>query len=490
MYAPGQTGMTGLWRDQITGCPMDSKLTIYNTLTRQKTAFTPLDPNRVGMYACGPTVYDQLHIGNGRMLVVFDQVFRVLRQLFGPEHVTYVRNITDVDDKINAKAAERGIEIGVLTETMIKIFHQDAAALGCLTPTIEPRATGHIAEMILLIGRLLESGHAYVAEGHVLFDVPSMASYGRLSHRSLDEMLAGARVEIAPYKRDPMDFVLWKPAAPPAPGWASPWGRGRPGWHIECSAMSWKHLGEVFDLHGGGIDLLFPHHENERAQTCCAFGHSEMANIWLHNGHLQVEGEKMSKSLGNFLTISELWASETFGGRRWDGAVLRLAILRSHYRQPMDFTVRALEEAERTLQGWAQLVRGEPANGPIPGDVLAALCDDFNTPLAITEMHRVALAARQAETGAASGLSAAAGLLGIDLLRLQKAFAAQRGVQQAEPTAVAAISRLVEARNAARLARNWSESDRIRAELSAMGVVVKDRPDGTTLWEFAEHGRR
>jgi cysteinyl-tRNA synthetase len=468
---------------------MVERLKLYNTLTRQKALFAPLDPNRVGMYACGPTVYDQLHIGNGRMLIVFDLIFRVLRELFGSDHVTYVRNITDVDDKINARAAERGVEIGVLTEEMVTIFHRDAEALGCLAPTIEPRATGHIGEMIMMITRLIERGHAYVADGHVLFSVTAMAGYGRLSRRSTDEMLAGARIDIAPYKRDPMDFVLWKPAPAPTPGWPSPWGRGRPGWHIECSAMSWKHLGEVFDLHGGGIDLLFPHHENERAQTCCAFGHPEMATVWLHNGHLQVEGEKMSKSLGNFLTISELWGADSFGGRRWDGAVLRLAILRSHYRQPMDFTVRALEEAERTLQSWAQLAPAPgPKNAP-PDSVMAALCDDFNTPLAITEMHRLALAARQGEDGA-RGLSDAASLIGIDLWRLQADYAAQRATPIAEPEAVAAIDRLVEARNAARLAKNWGESDRIRAELAARGVLVKDRPDGTTHWEFAENEGR
>ncbi len=281
-------------------------LRLYNTLTRRKEDFAPIDRSNVRLYACGPTVYDHLHIGNGRMLIVFDLLFRLLRHEFGADHVTYVRNITDVDDKINARAAERGIDIRVLTDEMTAIFHEDTRALGCLPPTVEPRATDHIAPMIAIIERLIAKGHVYEAGGHVLFDVHAMPAYGKLSRRSLDDMIAGARVEVAPYKRGPMDFVLWKPSNADEPGWDSPWGRGRPGWHIECSAMSWEYLGEIFDIHGGGIDLVFPHHENEIAQSCCAFGHDVMANVWMHNGHLQVEGEKMSKSLGNFVTIHEL----------------------------------------------------------------------------------------------------------------------------------------------------------------------------------------
>src|SRR5664279_237625 len=332
-------------------------LRLYNTLTRRKEDFAPIDAANVRLYACGPTVYDHLHIGNGRMLIVFDVLFRLLRHEFGPDHVTYVRNITDVDDKINARAAERGIDIRVLTDEMTAIFHEDARALGCLQPSddpnesdpnlkmFEPRATAHIEQMIAMIEKLIANGHAYVAEGHVLFDVPSTPAYGKLSKRPLDEMIAGARVEVAPNKRSPMDFVLWKPSSESEPGWDSPWGRGRPGWHIECSAMSSKYLGEVFDIHGGGIDLVFPHHENEIAQSCSAFGHDVMANVWMHNGHLQVEGEKMSKSLGNFVTIHELLHTDKFGGRSWPGEVLRLAMLKTHYRQPIDFTVKALEEA-------------------------------------------------------------------------------------------------------------------------------------------------
>ena len=366
-------------------------LRLYNTLTRQKEVFAPLDPANVRLYACGPTVYDHLHIGNGRMLIVFDVLFRLLRREYGENHVTYVRNITDVDDKINARAAERGVDIRVLTDEMTKVFHEDAKALGCLAPTVEPRATDHIAEMIEMIEMLVAKGHAYVAEGHVLFDVPSMPAYGKLSKRPLDEMIAGARVEVAPYKRGPMDFVLWKPSTPgsgPGAGWESPWGRGRPGWHIECSAMSWKHLGEVFDIHGGGIDLLFPHHENELAQSCSVFGHDVMANDWMHNGHLQVEGEKMSKSLGNFVTIRELLDTDKFGGRKWPGEVLRLAILKTHYRQPVDFTVKALEEAYTSCVEWFVATYSVDGEGTVPESVLRPLQDDLNTPAALAAIAR------------------------------------------------------------------------------------------------------
>ena len=342
------------------------------------------------LYACGPTVYDHLHIGNGRMLIVFDVLFRLLRHVYGADHVTYVRNITDVDDKINARAAERGVDIRVLTDEMTKVFHEDATALGCLPPTVEPRATDHIAEMIAIIERLIAKGHAYVAEGHVLFDVPSMPAYGKLSKRPLDEMIAGARVEVAPYKRGPMDFVLWKPSSPGEPGWESPWGRGRPGWHIECSAMSWKHLGETFDIHGGGIDLLFPHHENEMAQSCSAFGHDIMANVWMHNGHLQVEGEKMSKSLGNFVTIRELLTTDKFGDRSWPGEVLRFAMLKTHYRQPIDLTV------ERAGRGGANSIAGilspkqfaaSPRRSSSGSSSWTRSKDDLNTPDSHHELH-------------------------------------------------------------------------------------------------------
>ncbi len=385
---------------------MSPPLKLYNTLTRSKDVFTPLDPENVRMYVCGPTVYDYAHIGNARPIIVFDVLYRLLRHLYGADHVRYVRNITDVDDKINARAAERGISIRELTEETNKVFQADVKALGCLEPDVQPRATEHIAEMIRIIERLIASGHAYAADGHVLFDTPSMKDYGRLSRRSLDEMLAGARVDVAPYKRGDTDFVLWKPSKENEPGWESPWGRGRPGWHIECSAMSWKHLGEVFDIHGGGIDLVFPHHENEIAQTRCAFGHDVMANVWMHNGFLQVEGEKMSKSLGNFVTIHELLHTEKFGGRKWPGEVLRLAMLRTHYRQPIDWTVKALEEAELSLRKWAAEIGAVDLNGDrrlsqirlarrrwlwwrvrrVCETVLEALSDDLNTPFALDRM--------------------------------------------------------------------------------------------------------
>ncbi|MGD0634594.1 MAG: cysteine--tRNA ligase [Beijerinckiaceae bacterium] len=444
---------------------MAMTLRLYNTLTRGKVDFEPFDRTNVRLYACGPTVYDRLHIGNGRMLIVFDTLFRLLRHIYGADHVTYVRNITDVDDKINARAAERGIPIRVLTDDMTAIFHEDAEALGCLPPTIEPRATEHIEPMIAMMERLIARGHAYVAEGHVLFDVPSMPDYGRLSNRSADEMLAGARIEVAPYKRNPGDFVLWKPSTPEEPGWDSPWGRGRPGWHIECSAMSWKHLGETFDIHGGGIDLIFPHHENEVAQSRCAFGHAIMAQVWMHNGHLQVEGEKMSKSLGNFVTIRDLWATTSFGGRAWSGDALRLAMLRTHYRQPIDFTIRALEEAERTLSDFAKAC-GDVEVGAPSAAFVEALEDDLNTPKALSELY----ALRTSDPAALKGSLA---LIGIGL-------SAATPVREDAPPE---LETLLARRKEARAAKNWAESDRIRDELSALGIAVKDNKDGTVSWE-------
>ena len=338
------------------------ELQLYDTLTRKKRVFAPIDPARVRMYVCGPTVYDFAHIGNARPVIVFDVLFRLLRHIYGPEHVTYVRNITDVDDKINARAAERGVPIQEVTEETYKNFKDDVQALGCLPPTVEPRATEHIEAMKELIERLVKAGCAYVAEDHVLFNVAAMKDYGRLSNRSLDEMIAGSRVEVAPYKNDPMDFVLWKPSKPGEPSWPSPCGiaaPGRPGWHIECSAMAWKHLGETFDIHGGGIDLVFPHHENEIAQSRCAFHTKVMANYWMHNGFLQVEGEKMAKSAGNFVTIHELL-------KDWPGEVARLNMLRTHYRQPMDWTVRGLEESSKILDGWYDIIGDETNSSGTP----------------------------------------------------------------------------------------------------------------------------
>ncbi|HWK00334.1 MAG TPA: cysteine--tRNA ligase [Xanthobacteraceae bacterium] len=442
---------------------MDLKL--YNTLTRSKEPFRPIDPARVRMYVCGPTVYDFAHIGNARPVIVFDVLFRLLRHLYGPDHVKYVRNITDVDDKINARAAERDISIRELTEQTYAEFKADVAALGCLPPSVEPRATEHIEEMKLLIERLRDADYAYVAEDHVLFHVAAMKDYGKLSNRTLDEMMAGARVDVAPYKRDPMDFVLWKPSKPGEPGWPSPLGiqtPGRPGWHIECSAMSWKHLGETFDIHGGGIDLVFPHHENELAQSRCAFHTGVMANVWMHNGFLQVEGEKMSKSLGNFITIRQLLNDG------WAGEVVRFNMLRTHYRQPLDWTGKQLEESQKILRtltdfsGYAN--EGVEAIAP---SVQEALSDDLNTPQAIAELHALYKAKKFDE-----------------LAPTLRALGLKRPADQIKVDA-ATVGKLIDARLAARKMKNFAESDRIRDELKAMGVVLKDNKDGTTSWEVA-----
>jgi cysteinyl-tRNA synthetase len=471
-------------------------LTLYNTLTRRKEAFRPLDPANVRMYVCGPTVYDYAHIGNARPVIVFDVLFRLLRHVYGADHVTYARNITDVDDKINARAAERYPEmepqaaIRRLTEETAAQFHADIAALGVLEPSVEPRATEHIAEMKALIETLVARGHAYVAEGHVLFHVPSMADYGKLSGRSLEEMEAGARVEVAPYKKDPMDFVLWKPSKVGEPAWPSPCGiaePGRPGWHIECSAMSERHLGKVFDIHGGGIDLAFPHHENEIAQSRCAHGSPMMAQVWMHNGFLQVEGEKMSKSLGNFITIHELLATDRFGGQPWHGRVVRLAMLSTHYRQPIDWTVERLVQARATLYDLADLLHGvDPAAEP-NADVLAALSDDLNTPSALSILHGLAKSARRGNAEAAAGLKASLALLGVygDETREELAVGAKaRALDPAE------VDALIARRLAARKAKDFKEADRLRDELAALGIQLKDAKDPktgeiTTTWEIA-----
>ena len=364
-------------------------LRLYNTLRGEKEDFVPFDAEAVRMYVCGPTVYDYAHIGNARPIIVFDVLYRLLRHLYGEDAVIYARNITDVDDKINARAAQEGVSIRDLTERTARQFHEDMDALGALHPTVEPRATEHIRQMKALIERLVERGHAYVAEDHVLFHVPSMPDYGLLSGRTLDEMQAGARVEVAPYKRDPMDFVLWKPSKAGEPAWPSPSGitvPGRPGWHIECSAMAETHLGQTFDIHGGGIDLLFPHHENELAQSRCAHGTRLMAQVWMHNGFLQVEGRKMAKSEGNFVTVHELLAD-------WPGEVLRLSMLRTHYRQPIDWTLKALEESRKVLDRWhAAAGDAQPWVGqnPLLDKMLEPLLDDLNTPLAIAALHHMA----------------------------------------------------------------------------------------------------
>ncbi len=460
-------------------------LRLYDTLTREKRRFQPIDPARVRMYVCGPTVYDFAHIGNARPVIVFDVLYRLLRHLYGADHVIYVRNVTDVDDKINARAAERGVSIRDLTEGTYRDFKTDVAALGCLEPTHEPRATEYVRnpaariDMIRLIARLIETGHAYAAEGHVLFHVPSMPDYGRLSKRPLDEMIAGARVEVAPYKRDPQDFVLWKPSGANEPGWDSPWGYGRPGWHIECSAMSAALLGEVFDIHGGGIDLVFPHHENEIAQSRCAFRTPVMANFWMHNGFLQVEGEKMSKSLGNFVTIRELLAD-------WPGEAIRLAMLQTQYRQPINWTEAGLREAKRTLDHWYQLTADAP-EGLYCADTLDALLDDLNTPKALAALHELRSEAAKGAKGAAAALKTSARLLGL-LHHPAHQWTEWRPASLAIDEAK--VERLIVARAAARKAKSFAESDRIRDELAAMGVVLKDGKDPNTgepvtTWEVA-----
>ncbi len=463
-------------------------LMLYNTLTRRKEPFEPLDPANVRMYVCGPTVYDYAHIGNARPVIVFDVLFRLLRSIYGADHVTYVRNITDVDDKINARAAQEGVSIGDLTERTAKQFHEDIAALGVLPPTVEPRATQHIKEMRKLIEALVDKGHAYVAEDHVLFDVPSMPEYGRLSNRSLDEMEAGARVEVAPYKKDPMDFVLWKPSKEGEPSWPSPCGiekPGRPGWHIECSAMAAKHLGDVFDIHGGGIDLVFPHHENEIAQSRCGHGTDVMARYWLHNGFLQVEGEKMSKSLGNFITIHDLL-------KEWSGEVVRFNMLRTHYRQPIDWTRKGLEESRTTLERWGEIFSncgGIVGAGWLPSsDVLDALKDDLNTPLAIAKLHELAKEAKGGAPAFADQWVASAALLGLDPNRWHSRSMNANVLEATDPDLALRINKLVKERGKARKAKDFKESDRIRDELAGMGVALKDSKDPetgevVTTWE-------
>ncbi len=460
-------------------------LVLYNTLTRRKDVFEPLNPGHVGMYVCGPTVYDRAHIGNARPVIVFDVLYRLLKALY--PSVRYVRNITDVDDKINARAKDSGETIAVITERTTRLFHEDMAALNCLAPDVEPRATAHIAQMIAMIGRLIATGHAYEAEGHVLFAVGSMAEYGAFSGRSKDEMIAGARVEVAPYKNDPGDFVLWKPSPPELPGWDSPWGRGRPGWHIECSAMSLEHLGATFDIHGGGQDLVFPHHENEIAQSTCANG-KPFARYWLHNGWLMVEGEKMSKSLGNFFTVRDLLdqaPNETQGGE-----AIRLAMLATHYHQPFDWTAEALRQARTTLDRLYTALRAVAdidANGydVVPTPVLAALEDDLNTPLAISHLHEQASALNKAahledKARCKGALLASGRLLG---LLGQSPEAWFRGAAVGGPSD-ADIEAAIVARAEARKARNFAEADRIRKDLAERGVVLEDGAAGTS-WKRA-----
>jgi len=448
-------------------------LRLTNTLTRSKEEFRAIDDNNVRLYVCGPTVYDFAHIGNARPVIVFDVLFRLLRHLYGAEHVTYARNITDVDDKINARALRDYPDLP-LNEAIAKVtaktadqFHKDVAALGVLEPTFEPRATRHIGGMIEMVRTLIEKGHAYEAEGEVLFDTASMPDYGGLSRRKLEEQKAGARIAVDAHKKNPGDFVLWKLSSRDEPGWQSPWGRGRPGWHLECSVMSEHHLGKVFDIHGGGLDLIFPHHENEIAQSRCAHGSETMANYWLHNGFLQVEGRKMSKSEGNFFTIKELLEDDSFGGRKWPGEVLRLAMLMTNYREPIDFSVRKLEEAENLLSRWPDPVETDAAPAPAP-EVLDALCDDLNTSAAIQSLHALAVEAAKDPSKLAL-YSASATLLGLSPVK-----ADMTGID--ENAILVAVKSRLEALDA----KNWAEADRIRDELTSQGILLKDSKDSET----------
>jgi cysteinyl-tRNA synthetase len=529
-------------QDETPAKATEARLRLYNTLTRGKEDFAPIDPRAVRLYVCGPTVYDFAHIGNARPVIVFDVLFRLLKHIYPDKEIIYVRNITDVDDKINARASRDfpGLPlneaIAKVTEATERQFHEDVAALGALPPTHEPRATQYIDTMRVMIERLIARGVAYVAEDHVLFSpsamdaMPGAPRYGTLAHRSLDEMLAGARVEVAPYKRDPMDFVLWKPSNSSEPGWPSPGGigaLGRPGWHIECSAMSMATLLEpfgggllcddpsrnTFDIHGGGIDLVFPHHENEIAQSCAAFHSSRMANVWMHNGFLQVEGEKMSKSLGNFVTIRELLDTGSFGNRTWPGEVLRLAMLRTHYRQPINWTVTELERAQGDLKDWYDLIRnGAPSEGLIDDEIIGALSDDLNTHGAIMRVHELAKAKeftalraslnflgfstdptklnqRVFPTGRAKGTAEVTGAGNVTAqLRITEApdravFEVKTDGIHTDEATLKRIDEKIAARKVARAARDFAEADKLRDELAALGVAIKDNKDGTTSWE-------
>jgi cysteinyl-tRNA synthetase len=444
-------------------------LQLYNTLTRKKELFEPIDASNVRMYVCGPTVYDFAHIGNARPVIVFDVLYRLLRHLYGKKAVTYVRNITDVDDKINARAL-RDFPNLPLNEAIAKVtaktadqFQVDAKALGCLDPTVQPRATDNIQGMVEMISTLINKNNAYVANGEVLFSVDSMKDYGKLSNRNLGDQQAGARVAVDAHKKNPADFVLWKLSSADEPGWESPWGRGRPGWHIECSAMSKRYLGEVFDIHGGGLDLIFPHHENEIAQSRCAHGTDVMANVWMHNGFLQVEGQKMSKSLGNFVTIADVLKDRP-------GEVARFNMLRTHYRQPIDWTHDSLEGSLNTLLAWQESIVNVEASEP-DELFLEALFDDLNTHAAITRLYQINTKKD------ISKFKASLSLLGFPLdFKFES-----KNVNEVNREIVVD---LINDRLLARHTKNWKESDRIRDELDAMGIAIKDNKDGTTTWEL------
>jgi cysteinyl-tRNA synthetase len=464
----------------------DVTLKLHNTLTRTKEDFVPLDPTNVRMYVCGPTVYDFAHIGNARPAIVFDVLFRLLRHVYGADHVTYVRNITDVDDKINARAARDfpklplNDAIRAVTERTANQYYADTAALGCLEPNVQPRATDNIEGMQKLIGQLIANKHAYEAKqvGEVLFEVSSMPDYGALSGRELENNLAGARVEVEPHKHNAADFVLWKKSSDDEPGWDSPWGRGRPGWHIECSAMSERYLGQVFDIHAGGLDLIFPHHENEIAQSRCAHGTETMARYWLHNGFLQVEGQKMSKSLGNFFTIRELIDTDVLGGRTWPGEVLRLAMLMTHYREPIDFTAKRLEEAEDKLRGWQRTASAAKGTGVVDSSVVEALSDDINFHRASVAMDVIARKANRGVETAVECLAATLEFFG---------FSKDSLLTEASASDTARIDTAVADRLAALNAKDFAKADQIRASLLAEGIQLmdgkNDAGERVTKWE-------
>ncbi|HEX8568682.1 MAG TPA: cysteine--tRNA ligase [Caulobacteraceae bacterium] len=470
------------------------QLTVHDTYSREKQPFVPQDAGRVTLYVCGPTVYNYAHVGNARPAVVFDVLFRVLRRLYGEQAVVYARNVTDVDDKIIARARETGEPIEAITAKYERIYDEDMAALGCLPPTLTPHATAHIGEMIDLIRRLIESVYAYEAEGHVLFDVNAFADYGRLSGRSLEDMIAGARVEVAPYKRNPADFVLWKPSKEGEPGWDSPWGYGRPGWHLECSAMIEKNLGLPVDIHGGGHDLTFPHHENEIAQGRCAGPHDVYARYWMHNGFLTMDAEKMSKSLGNVLLVHDLV-------KRTPGEVVRWALLSAHYRAPLDWTDALLEQSKKSLdrlygvlQDARRELKGrtlpEPAEGEVEallGRVQEGLLDDLNTPRAISALFELAdglrstlMSRSEASLLYMRALKAGGGLLG--LLGSDPDAWFEGG---ADEDLKAKVEALIAQRGQARASKDWAAADRIRAELTELGVEVMDGPQGAT-WRLRE----
>jgi len=456
-------------------------LHLYNTLARKKQEFTPLQTDSVGMYVCGPTVYDYAHIGNARPVIVFDVLFRLLKTIYGEDGVTYVRNITDVDDKIIAAHQESGEDIGSITSRTTDAFHSDMAALGNLEPTVEPRATDHIPQMISMIEKLIADGHAYEEQSHVCFNVPSMPDYGRLARLNRDELIAGARVDIAPYKKDAADFVLWKPSDDNQPGWDSPWGRGRPGWHIECSAMSSEYLGVTFDIHGGGQDLIFPHHENEIAQSRCAHGAGTFAQTWMHNGYLMVEGEKMSKSLGNFITVHDLLTGH-------HGEAIRLCMLMTHYRQPLNWTAEGLAQAKSSLDSFYGALRATAEIVPAtvaPADrFVAALSDDLNSPQAIAVLHELVGELNKADENEAKSIAknsllAAGHLMGLLLLDPEDWFkwmpeGASEGLSDAD------IDAFIEQRREARANKDFATSDQIRDDLAAQGIVLEDSADGTT----------